>query len=83
MTTAALGSDLLQIDGLLEQALDRACDALAFAFPDGVDASTQAHLMGSIRRAASRGERSPASLSAWALGQLPALSATRARSHFH
>jgi hypothetical protein len=83
MTTTALGSDALQIDLVLEEALDRACRALRFAFPDGVDAGTQARLMGSILRAASRGERSPAGLSACALGQLPAFPATRAKSHFH
>jgi hypothetical protein len=57
----------------MQEALRRACAALAFAFPGGVDAATRARLARHILAGAGGGETDPARLSAAALRALPPL----------
>jgi hypothetical protein len=83
MTKSAGRDELPKITSALDEALERACAALEFAFPEGVGAGVRAILMGSIQGAALKGEQSPGRLSDWALGELPALPAARSTAHYH
>jgi hypothetical protein len=57
----------------MQEALRRACAALAFAFPADVDEATRARLARHILASAGAGETDPARLSAAALRALPPL----------
>lgn len=58
----------------MQEAMRRACAALAFAFPDGaVDDATRARLARHILASAGRGETDPARVSSIALRGLPPL----------
>jgi hypothetical protein len=59
----------------MRTALDNACRALAFAFPDGVDVPTQSLLTRSIHQHARLGLRNPMLLSSHALRELPPMAA--------